>query len=421
MLEDEMTQVHKRFSDADVKALLSAYCNGAATRLVVQEVLGLGKTRFFSLLKRYRSDPDSFAVGYSRSSRSRLPAEAESLIEYELHREQELVQDRRLELSGYNYSAVQDRLRKAGVYVSLNTIIRRGKTLGCYLPHPKHKAHPREVVTDAIGALIQHDASTHLWSPDASEKWALITSIDDYSRMILFADFFPHETTWAHIQATKSLFQTYGVPLCYYVDCLRVFRFVQGRDSFWRNHVLETDDADPQWKQMMQALNVRVSYALSPQAKGKVERPYRWLQDRIVRTCALEKLSALDDVRQVLQEEVKRYNQHQIHSTTNEIPSVRFEKARKHGLSLFRPLSLPAPYTSSDDVFCLRLTRTVSTYQRISLSKHQIALPGTPAHEEVEAHLIPDLAKEAMTVRIWWNLKLLLTTTLPLNTFRVHF
>jgi hypothetical protein len=416
-----MEQVHKRFSDTDVKALLSAYCNGAASRAVIQEALGLGKTRFFALLKRYRSDPDSFAVAYSRSSRSRLPKETEARIEHELHRDQQLLQDRRFELSGYNYSHLHERLRKDGVEVSLNTLIRRAKALGCYIPHAKHKAHPRQVVTEAIGALIQHDASTHMWSPDASEKWTLITSIDDFSRMILFADFFPHETTWAHIQATKSLVQTYGAPLCYYVDCLRVFRFVQGRDSFWRNHVLETDDADPQWKQMMQALNVRVSYALSPQAKGKVERPFRWLQDRIVRTCALEKLSSLLDVRQVLQEEVHRYNHRQVHSTTKEIPSVRFEKALSQGLSLFRPFSLPAPYTSPDDVFCLRQTRTVSTYQRISLSKHEIALPGTPPHEQVEVHLIPDLDKQAMAVRVWWNLKLLHATTLPLNTFRVHF
>ena len=85
------------------------------------------------------------------------------------------------------------------------------------------------------------------------------------------------------------------------IDSLRVFRFVQGRDSFWRKHVLETDDVDTQWRKVMRLLNVDVAHALSPQAKGKVkvERPYRWLQDRIVRTCVYangifdEKLSTL--------------------------------------------------------------------------------------------------------------------------------
>lgn len=87
----------------------------------------------------------------------------------------------------------------------------------------------------------------------------------------------------------------YGIPLRYYVDSLRVFRFVQGRDSLWRKHILQTDDVDTQWRQVMRTVGVDVTFALSPQAKGKIERPYRWLQDRIVRTCAIEKLTTIDE------------------------------------------------------------------------------------------------------------------------------
>jgi len=64
--------------------------------------------------------------------------------------------------------------------VSVPTIIQRAKDQDCYREHPRRKTHDRQVVTSAIGALIQHDASTHLWSPYASEKWTLITSLDDY-------------------------------------------------------------------------------------------------------------------------------------------------------------------------------------------------------------------------------------------------
>ena len=96
----------------------------------------------------------------------------------------------------------------------------------------------------------------HLWSPLAAEKWTLITSLDDYSRKLVFADFFLHETSWAHIQAAQKVIIGNGLPVRYYVDNLRVFRFIQKRDSFWRNHVLETDDIDPQWKQVMRLLNV---------------------------------------------------------------------------------------------------------------------------------------------------------------------
>jgi len=66
-------------------------------------------------------------------------------------------------------------------------------------------------------------------------------------------------------------------------------------------------------------LNVDVTYALSPQARGKIERPYQWLQDRIVRTCAREKIREIDEAQKVLEEEVGRYNYHQVHSTTGEV------------------------------------------------------------------------------------------------------
>lgn len=324
-------------------------------------------------------------------------------------------------ISDYNYAALRDRLKKKGIIVSATTITDRAKQLDCYHSHPKGKAHDRQVVTAAIGALIQHDASLHLWSPFASEKWTLITSIDDYSRQLLFADFFLHETTWAHIQAAQTLMQTYGLPLQYYVDNLRVFRFVQGRDSNWRKHVLETDDVDPQWRQVMRLLGVDVIYALSAQAKGKIERPYRWLQDRIVRTCALEHITAIEDGRVVLKEELDRYNNHQVHSTTGEIPRIRFANAQAASNNLFRPFSLPKPYTSPKDVFCLRETRMVNGYRRVSLFNHEIEVPNVPLREEVEMHLTPNTAKQVMDVRIWWSQKMVHSVSLPLAGLRVHF
>ena len=154
---------------------------------------------------------------------------------------------------------------------------------------------------------------------------------------------------------------------------------------------------------MIRILGINVAYALSPQAKGKVERPYRWLQDRIVRTCAIENLTAIKEVRAVLKDEIDRYNNHQVHSTTGEIPSIRFEKARREGNSLFRPFALPKPYTSAKDVFCLRERRMVNGYRKISLFSHEIEVPGVPLSEEVEVHLVPDVERGALEVLIWWE------------------
>jgi len=384
-------------------------------------MLNIGKTRFFALLKEYQQSPATFSITYRRGTPARLSPRIEAAIKKELLREKELVDDPQLPISGYNYSALRDRLKKTGLIVSATTITDRAKKLECYKPRRKGKAHDRQVVTAAIGALVQHDASLHLWSPFAQEKWTLITSIDDYSRKLLFADFFVQETAWAHIQAAYTLMHTYGLPLQYYVDNLRVFRFVQGRDSNWRKHVLETDNVDPQWRQVMRLLGIDVIYALSAQAKGKIERPYRWLQDRIVRTCALEHVTTIEDGRVVLQEELDRYNNHQLHSTTGEIPRIRFANAQAAGNSLFRPFALPKPYTSPKDVFCLRETRMVNGYRRVSVFNHEIEVPNVPLREEVELHFTPNFAKQVMDVRIWWGHKMVHSVSLPLAGLRVHF
>ena len=417
-----MEQIHKRFTSEQVKVLLKGYCQGTLDRPAIEETLGISKTRFFALLRQYRCDPDGFSVTYERESPPRIPAKVEKEIEEELMLERNLIDDSTLPITTYNYSAIRDRLAKRRIKVALSTIIDRAKGLGCYQPRPKKKAHDREVITTAIGALIQHDASHHRWSPYAKDRWALFISLDDFSRKILYADFFEQETTWAHIKASETLMLTYGIPLRYYVDSLRVFRFVQGRDSFWRKHILQTDEADPQWRQAMRIMGVDVIYALSPQAKGKVERPYRWLQDRIVRTCAIEKLTTIEEVRPVLKEEVDRYNNHQVHSATGEIPSIRFEKAMKEGNTLFRPFILPKPYTSTKDVFCLRETRMIDGYRKISLFNHEITVPHVPLREEVEVHLVPDVERNALEIRIWWENRMVQSVAYPLKEFpRVHF
>jgi transposase len=410
-----MEQIHRRLADEQIRLIFRNYCSHLINRTEVQEILGIGKSQFFTLLKKYRDDPSDFSVSYQRHTPGKLSVETEQTIQQELRREKDLVDNPELPISSYNYSALRDRLKHNGIEVSLPTIIKRAKEQECYQPRRKGKTHDREVVTTAIGAMIQHDASTHLWSPFAKEKWTLITSIDDYSRKLLYADFFAHETSWAHIQAAQAVLQANGLPLSYYVDNLRVFRFVQNRDTTWRKYTHQTDDIDPQWRQIMRLLRVNVTYALSPQAKGKVERPYRWLQDRIVRTCALEKLASLDDVRSVLHDELDRYNNHQIHSTTGEIPSLRFEFARKNGNSFFRPFSLPKPYSSPKDIFCLRGSRIVDGYGRISLFNLDIKIPHAPLHEDVELHLVPDLSKNALEVRIWFQSKMYHSLTLPLE------
>lgn len=414
-------QLHKRFTTAQVKAILKSVQEGHLMIPEALDCLEVKRSTFFALAHAYHQDPEGFSIAYRRQTPHKLSASAEKHIQRALRDDQRLIRHPEIPVWTYNYSAIRDRLRKKGVTVSVPTIIARAKQVGCYEARKPHKHHDREVITTAVGALIQHDASHHLWSPFASEKWVLITSLDDFSRLLLYAEFVPAESTWAHIVAARDVMLRYGIPLSYYVDSLRVFRFIQG-ESVWQEAHVQTDEVNPQWRQCVQTAGTKVIYALSPQAKGKVERPYRWLQDRIVRTCALERLTRLDEVRSVLRDEVTRYNTHQVHSTTHEIPQRRFDAAWAAGQSLFRPFAIPTPFTHRDDVFCLRETRQTNGYRRISLWHQEIAVPKVNPFEPVEVHLIPDTAARTIGLRLWHAGRLVLTTTYPASAFpKVHF
>ena len=410
--------IHKRLSDEQVKAVLEHYCIGQCNLSDALDLLGVKRSRFFILVKKYQENPETFSISYQRTTSKRLSKSTESAIKQALLEDRELVIDPRIPITTYNYSAIRDRLKGAGVPVATSTIIVRAKEYHCYQPTKKKKVlHDRMVITTAIGALIQHDSSRHLFSPYAQNKWSLITSLDDYSRLIPFGDFVVSETTWEHIQATKQLTLTYGVPHRYYVDSLRTFRFVAHQESIWVEQRTGTDEVNPRWKQVVQLIGSEAIYALSPQAKGKIERPYRWLQDRIVRTCAREKIVDIDQARDVLRYELKRYNNQQVHSTTKEIPIIRFQQAQQERKTLFRPFTIPKPFTHINDVFCLKETRRTNGYRKISFYSQEMQLPKVSPYEEVSLHLVPDKQKQTLEVRIWWNNTFILHTTYPLHFF----
>lgn len=403
-----MSQLHKRFTSDQVKELLERYSKREIERKYIQEILGIGKSRFFMLLNQYKKHPQLFTIRYERNTPARISKEVEQNILKELSIEKGIIQNKEIPLSSYNYSFIKDHLRKKyRQKVSLTTVIRRAKKHGFYLKKPKRTIHDREVLTRYVGELIQHDSSYHLWAPAAQEKWYLITSLDDYSRLILYAALVKKETTWAHILALQTVILRYGFPYCYYVDSHSIFRFVQGRDSNWRKHHLLTDEATPQWKQVLDDCNVKVTYALSPQAKGKMERPYGWLQDRLVRICVRENISDIKPAQQVLRQEIHRYNYRQVHSTTQEIPYFRFQRALKEKQSLFREFKISSPYQSAKDIFCLRMDRIVDPYRRISISPLQFKVHADP-QKEVNLRIYP-LNDEISEIRFWCEGKLINT------------
>lgn len=402
------TQIHKKFSNEQVKELLQKYLNKAVERKHLQEILGIGKSRFFEIVQSYRTNPEAFSVEYKRASPTRsIAPEIKQNIVKELAIDQVAIKDKDVPLYRYNYSYIQKRLKKTYKQTtSLATIIRHAKTNGFYLPkRNKPKAHDREVLTTHAGELIQHDASIHLWAPDSGTKWVLITSLDDHSRCLLYAQFVEHESAWAHIQALQSVVTKYGAPLAYYTDCHSIFRYIKGRDQRHMSFEKFTDDVDPQWKMVMKDCNIRPIYALSPQAKGKIERPYGWLQDHLIRTCIRENVKEIGHGQRVLDYERDRYNYHQIHSTTKEIPNRRFNSALEAKKSLFRSWAIPKPFLSIRDIFALRAVRYVDNYMTVTIRNIKFKLSNVEPQRPVDIRIYI-LEPFFYELRFWHNSRL---------------
>lgn len=125
-------QLHKQFSNQEVKAILEKYAKKVLRLEEVLIFLKIKRSRFFVLLKQYRKDPDNFSIEFKRDKAPRsIDPKSEKKIIGELKKEAELIADKRNPVRFFNYSYLKEILvEKHGVKVSLPTIISRAKKMG---------------------------------------------------------------------------------------------------------------------------------------------------------------------------------------------------------------------------------------------------------------------------------------------------
>lgn len=402
-----MAQLHKRFSSDQVRDLIVRYLNRELKTGYLLEILGIGRRRFFKLVALFRKNPKSFSIVSKRQPHHKINPSIEKNILKELTIDKKAIDNKDIPLWSYNYSYVKERLEtQYKQNVSLPTIINRAKHHGFYFKKRIMKLHDREVLTHYAGELIQHDSSHHLWAPHSKKKWYLITSLDDYSRFILYAALVERESVWTHILALQSIATRFGLPFSFYTDSHSIFRFVRGRDEIHYQHRLGTDDTNPQWKQVLTDLNIKLIYALSPQAKGKIERPYRWLQDHLIRSCIRQNVKLIGHASRILGYEVHQYNYKRVHSTTDEIPDLRLQRALKEKRSLFREFKVTPPFVSAKDIFCLRIERVTDGYSRVHVHGVQFQVKSSMPRQHLILKIYP-MTPQVSEVRFWHRDRLL--------------
>ena len=144
-----------------------------------------------------------------------------------------------------------------------------------------HQSRPRR---ECVGDLVQIDGSPHDWFEGRAPACTLIVFVDDATTRLLATRFSATETTEAYMETTREHLAAHGRPVAYYSDRYSVFR-VDKRDK---------EDELTQFSRALRTLDIAAIRAGSPQAKGRVERANRTLQDRLVKEMRLRGIDGME-------------------------------------------------------------------------------------------------------------------------------
>ena len=157
-----------------------------------------------------------------------------------------------------------------------------------------HSPRPRRA---CLGELVQIDGSHHDWFEGRSTKCCLIAFIDDATGRVLGARFFEQETTPGYLAVLHALVQRHGAPLALYSDRHGIFT------------KSGPEDAKPtQFERALLQLNIEPICAHSPQAKGRVERLFQTLQDRLCKAMRLQGIDTIAQANSWLDEYLHEHN-----------------------------------------------------------------------------------------------------------------
>ena len=187
-----------------------------------------------------------------------------------------------------------------GVCINKETLRKYMIEWGMWKPgRVKRRAiHQQRQRRERFGELVQIDGSHHDWFEGRAAKCCLIVFVDDATSKILAMHFKPTESTQAYFECAKKYLQKYGRPLSFYNDRHGVFK-VNKKGS---------EHKKTQFGRAMGELNIEIIYAHSAEAKGRVERANRTLQDRLIKEMRLKGISDIETANSYVDEYIKKYN-----------------------------------------------------------------------------------------------------------------
>lgn len=211
------------------------------------------------ILRNYRQEGDAGLVSRKRGQVSNRKTDKETLKKV-----MEFICDP--PKKGFGPTFMAEKLEDMeGIKLSKETVRKEMIRCGVWEAKSKkkekiHPARPRRVCR---GELVQIDGSEHAWLEERGPKATLLVFVDDATSEILAAEFAPEESFFSYGNLCKSYFRKWGLPVGFYCDRFSVFRSPKQKNT--------GEETVTQFQRALSVLGIDLTYAYSPEAKGRVE------------------------------------------------------------------------------------------------------------------------------------------------------
>jgi hypothetical protein len=258
---------------------------------------------------------------------------------------------------GFNISHFTEHLcEREGICISREKVRQelRGKGLYARRPkrQPKHRIRREPMARE--GMMSQFDTSYHAWLPGSRKKINFVCLVDDATNKLQYGCFFRHDTTRANLHVLTESFKRFGLVHALYVDRDSKFRTTRGDGVVYD---------DTQIERALKELGITLIHAYSPQAKGRIERAFETLQDRLISELRLHDIRSIAGAN-------KYFRDHFLPDW-----NIRFGRSsREPGLS-YRPIPEGLDLR---DVLCIKSSRKVYLDNTVSYCNKRYQLLKDP-------------------------------------------
>ncbi len=169
----------------------------------------------------------------------------------------------------------------------------------------KPKDRTRRERREHFGQMVQMDGSHHDWLEGRGPKLVLMGYIDDANSRF-HGEFHDYEGTMPAMAGLKGYIQRYGLPASIYLDKHSTYK--NNRKNTFIDWPFRDEEELTQFGRACHELGIELIFAHSPQAKGRVERVFETLQDRLVKELRLEQINSLEDANRLLKTYLPVFN-----------------------------------------------------------------------------------------------------------------